>query len=177
MDVLTHLIKEHREVETMLDKLADSEEGYERKATVAELTQSLTTHMKVEERFVYPIVKDVVGDEEEQEAENEHQLARDGLQKLTEMVSEPGFGAAVDMVKAGIKHHVDEEEDEIFPELRKKASDRIDALGVPDELEAQVTSGRTGTITKQELYEEAKEADIPGRSSMSKDELAEALNE
>ena len=27
-----------------------------------------------------------------------------------------------------------------------------------------------------QLYEEAKEADIPGRSSMSKDELAEALN-
>jgi hemerythrin-like domain-containing protein len=176
MDVLTHLIKEHRKVEAMLDKLADSEEGHERKATVAELTQSLSTHMKVEERFVYPIVRDVVGDEEEQEAENEHQLARDGLQKLNEMVSEPGFGAAVDMVKAGIKHHVDEEEDDIFPELRKKASDRIDALGDPEELEAQVTSGRTGTATKQELYEEAKEADIPGRSSMSKDELAEALN-
>ena len=176
MDVLNHLVKEHREVEAMLEKLADSEEGQERKAMVAQLTESLSTHMKVEERFVYPIVKDVVGKEEEQEAENEHQLARDGLQKLNELVSEPGFAAAVDMVKAGVKHHVDDEEDEIFPEVRKKASERIDALGDPDELEAQVSSGATSTATKQDLYEEAKEANIPGRSSMTKDELTEALN-
>jgi iron-sulfur cluster repair protein YtfE (RIC family) len=176
MDVLSHLIKEHREVESMLQKLADSDEGQGRKALVAELTGSLDTHMKVEERFVYPIVKDVVGGEDAQEAENEHQLAREGLQKLSELVSEPGFGAAVDMVKAGIKHHVTDEEDEVFPELRKKASDRIDALGDPDELEAQVSSGDAGSASKQDLYEEAKEADIPGRSSMSKDELAKALN-
>lgn len=176
MDVLTHLINQHREVEAMLKMLADSKEGQERKATVAELTESLSTHMKLEERFVYPIVQDVVGKDEEMEAENEHRLARDGLQKLHEMVSEPGFGAAVDMVKAGINHHVEEEEDEVFPELRKKASDRIEALGDPGELEAQVTSGTSDAATKQALYEEAKEADIPGRSSMSKEELTDALN-
>ena len=178
MDVLSKLEQEHREVEAMLGKLAESDEGPERQSLVEELTLALTTHMKVEERFVYPIVKDVVGDEEEQEAENEHQLAREGLSKLGQLVSEPGFGAAVDMVKAGIKHHVDDEEGEIFPELREKASDRIDALGDPDELEAEVKSGSTfdDGETKQELYEQAKEADIPGRSNMSKDELREALD-
>jgi hemerythrin-like domain-containing protein len=160
----------------MLTELQDSEEGPEREAIVAELADSLSTHMKVEERFVYPIVKEMVGDEEEQEAENEHGLAREGLEKLQEMMSEPGFGAAVDMVKAGIKHHVKEEENEIFPELREKASDRLDALGDPDALEAQVKSEGNGERrTKQELYRAAQEAGITGRSSMSKEELEHAL--
>jgi DNA end-binding protein Ku len=34
---------------------------------------------------------------------------------------------------------------------------------------------RLAALTKAELYERAKEADLPGRSSMTKDELAEAL--
>jgi iron-sulfur cluster repair protein YtfE (RIC family) len=175
MNVLTHLVKEHREVEAMLEKLADSEPGSERQSVLDQLTESLSTHMLVEEQFVYPIVKEVVGSEDEQEAENEHQLARDGLMKLQEFVSEPGFGAAVDMVKAGIKHHVEEEESEIFPELREKASDRIEALGEPDELEAQVKS-ESSTLSRAELYAEAREAGIAGRSKMSKSELEGALN-
>jgi hemerythrin superfamily protein len=175
MNVLIHLMREHREVEAMLDELADSEPGSKRESTIAELTKSLTTHMAIEEQFVYPIVKEVVGDENEQEAENEHQLARDGLAKLQELVSEPGFGAAVDMVKAGIKHHVEEEENEIFPELREKANDRIEALGEPAELEGQVES-ESGEPTKAKLYAKAKEAGIAGRSQMSKSELEDALD-
>jgi hypothetical protein len=38
---------------------------------------------------------------------------------MAKMVGKPGFGAAVDMVEAGIKHHVEEEETEVFPKLRK----------------------------------------------------------
>ena len=177
MDVLDHLIDEHRQVEVMLEKLAASEEGPSRETTLRELTTSLSTHMKVEERFVYPIVRDVVGEEDEQEAETEHGLTREGLTKLHQLVDAPGFGAAVDMITAGIKHHVDEEEKEIFPQLRDKAQDRLAELGDPDDLEQRVTSddGSAGP-TKLELYEEAKEAGIVGRSTMSKDELAKALD-
>jgi hypothetical protein len=42
-------------------------------------------------------------------------------------------------------------------------------------LEAQVKAGSSGELTKDELYEKAKQADIPGRSQMTKDELAEAV--
>jgi len=35
--------------------------------------------------------------------------------------------------------------------------------------------GATGGATKQELYERAKELDIPRRSAMTKDELARAI--
>ena len=64
MDVLTHLTEEHRKVEAMLAVLADSEPGDERESTVWELEEALSTHMLVEEQFVYPIVKEELGTEE-----------------------------------------------------------------------------------------------------------------
>ena len=168
MELLDHLTEEHRKVEQLLGTLADSDEGPEREAALTELESSLSTHMSVEETFLYPIVTKVIGAEDELEAEVEHGLARDGLAKLRELVSEPGFGAAVDMVTAGIGHHVKEEEQELFPRLRAEASDQVRALGTPEELEGKVKS-------KAELYEQAKEAGVEGRSKMGKDELAEAV--
>jgi hemerythrin-like domain-containing protein len=79
---------------------------------------------------LYPIVDARVGHEEEQEAETEHKLARTGLQEMQQLVDEPGFGAAVAMVTAGIRHHVKEEETEVFPKLKKKLDrDELAELG------------------------------------------------
>ncbi len=133
--------------------------------------------MAVEEQFLYPIVQRVLGDEPEEEAENEHMLAREGLEKLSQLVSEPGFGAAVEMLQGGIGHHVKEEEQEIFPKLRREVGDEVAALD-PDELEQRVkveSDDGSPDVTKDDLYQRAQELDIPGRSQMTKDELVQAL--
>jgi hypothetical protein len=39
----------------------------------------------------------------------------------------------------------------------------------------RVQRRRLARLTKAELYEKAREVDLPGRSTMTKDELAEAL--
>ena len=174
MEILDHLTEEHRKVEQMMKRLGETDPGQERDRLVDELVESLTVQMKVEERFLYPIVSEVEGDETEKEAEVEHALAREGLQKLRKLAYEPGFGAAVDMLRAGVGHHVEDEEKEIFPALRKQAADRLSELD-PEELERKVKDGSSSDLTKEELYEKAKRADIPGRSQMTKDELAEAV--
>jgi iron-sulfur cluster repair protein YtfE (RIC family) len=182
VDVLEHLTQEHRKVEQLFSKLSDAEES-ERSALIDELEESLTVHMAVEEQHLYPIVAEVAGDETEEEAETEHDLAREGIAKLRAMRAKPGFGAVVDMVAAGIKHHVEEEEGEIFPKLRQKANAKISQLD-PEQLEAEVKAAgpngrkaRDGAddATKAELYEQAQQANIEGRSSMTKDELRDAL--
>src|SRR3954454_2235150 len=121
-DVFTMLEHYHPTVEAVLAEIEASEQGPEREALVVRVTQALQLHMQFEEGEVYPLLKEV-DDEMEQEAEVEHQLARDGLTKMTELAAAPGFGAAVEMVKAGISHHVEEEEQEAFPKLRSSCDD------------------------------------------------------
>lgn len=169
MDLLDHLIKEHREVEEMIAELEETDAGPRRNELISKLTSSLHTHMQVEEQFLYPITAEVVGKEDAKEGNIEHNLAREGLEKLRELRDKPGFAAALDMVKAGIEHHVNDEEDEMFPELREKAADRIAQLD-PEALEASID------LTKDELYEKAKAAGIEGRSNMTRAELAEAVS-
>ena len=173
MDILEHLTKEHRDAEELMKQLGDSEPGAKRERILDELVDALNVHMLVEEQWLYPIVDRVLGHKAEQEAETEHSLALHGLVTLQDLVKEPGFGAAVDMLQAGIGHHVKEEENEIFPNLRRKAGDQIADLD-PEELEARV---RAQEQTRQELYERARSANIAGRSKMSKHELVNALSD
>ncbi len=117
-DPLRILRADHREVAQLLTKLADSDEGAEREEMIAELRTKVSLHMEIEEQLLYPLVAERVGREDEEEAQVEHTLAREGLEKLGSLSSAPGFGAAVEMLKAGIQHHVEEEEKEILPSLK-----------------------------------------------------------
>jgi hemerythrin-like domain-containing protein len=121
-DPMRILKQDHREAKQLLTALAESEEGSERQKMAKELEKALTLHMELEERLLYPLVKEHVGEEDEEEAEIEHRLAREGLRQMMSMVDQPGFGAAVEMVKGGIEHHVQEEETEILPELKEAIS-------------------------------------------------------
>jgi hemerythrin superfamily protein len=130
-DPASMLKADHRAAKKLLTSLADSEEGAERTEMANELNAALTLHMAIEESIVYPAVRRYVGEEDEEEAEVEHSLAREGLEKMMGMLTVPGFGAAVEMLKGGILHHVEEEETEIFPEL-KSALPREDWLAMGD---------------------------------------------
>ena len=123
LSLLTKLEAEHRKAEKLLKKLEKAETASAQRPLVDQLLAAMAEHMRVEETQVYPVLQQVDGEMAE-EAEIEHGLARDGLQTLATMIGKPGFGAAVAMVQAGIDHHVEEEETEVFPKLRK-------ALGGP----------------------------------------------
>jgi hypothetical protein len=93
------------------------------------------------------------------------------------MIARPGFGAAVEMMTAGIAHHVEDEEEEAFPKLRQAFdADRLSSLGRTLMAEKQ-TAGMLvdSQSTKAELQEIAGELGIERRSSMTKDELKEAI--
>ena len=91
--------------------------------------------MTIEEELVYPLIKMHVGTEEDEEANIEHGLARDGLTTMGSMVDKPGFGAAVEMLAGGINHHVEEEESELLPDL-KSAMERTEWLRLGDQIAA-----------------------------------------
>ncbi|HEX5588306.1 MAG TPA: hemerythrin domain-containing protein [Acidimicrobiia bacterium] len=129
-DPIATLKRDHRDVAAMLKTLDASKPGARRKATVAKLTSDLRLHMEIEERRVYPLVAKLVGKDDAKEATIEHGLVRDGIDQINRLVDEPGFGAAVAMLTAGIRHHVKEEETEVFPGLKKKLDrDELAELG------------------------------------------------
>ncbi len=97
-DPMTILKADHREVKAMLKTLAESDEGKARETLCEKVSTALTLHMTLEEELVYPLIKDRVGDEEDEEANVEHGLARDALAKMRELLNRPGFGAAVEML-------------------------------------------------------------------------------
>jgi iron-sulfur cluster repair protein YtfE (RIC family) len=139
-DPIAMLKRDHREASALLKELAASQPGAARRRTTDQLSAALTLHMKIEETLVYPLVAERVGDEQEHDAGAEHSLARDGVVKMNELVDEGGFGAAVAMVTAGIKHHVKEEETEIFPKLKERLErDELAKLG--DEVAAAKNAG------------------------------------
>ena len=138
MDVLEHLEQEHRKVEKMIAQLEQSRSADERTPILADLGDALATHMAVEEERVYPIVQQALGSDKAREAQREHDTSRDDVAAMVEEVESDSFAAALAKFKKGISHHVEEEEQEIFPQLRQKASGEIAALGDHEDVEEDV---------------------------------------
>jgi hypothetical protein len=165
-DLLSQLEAEHRQVESWLDELEQAEEPDERLRLLGLVEPALGKHMRTEESEIYPLLAELDG-EMAAEANNEHESARELLAKVRDAAPDtPGFGGLVAALKGAIGHHVEDEESEAFPKLRQQMRDRIPAAA-----DAPPTDG----LTRDELYDKAKELDITGRSSMSKDELAAAV--
>lgn len=177
-DVLKMLEADHRRVEKLLEELGSTEPGAERDALVAKLTASLQLHMEFEEQELYPLLQRLDAEMEE-EAEVEHRLTREGIEKMASLTQIPGFGAAVDALKGGIDHHVKDEEEEAFPKLRREVgAEQLEALGatlMERKVQTGVMADELELASKEELLELARAADIEGRSSMSVDELRNAL--
>src|SRR5690606_35891345 len=87
--------------------------------------------MVVEEELFYPSVKDEVNDSEDlvNEAIVEHSSAKELVKQISTMKGdEELFDSKVLVLKELIEHHVEEEEDEMFPKVRKSALD-LESLG------------------------------------------------
>ncbi len=182
MDPTKLLEADHRQVEELFDRIQKAE-GSGRTPLIGELRTALEAHMQLEEEVVYPAVKPVTGQDAVQEAQTEHELARRALGEMLELApDEPGFEAALETTKAAIDHHVQDEEGEVFPTLRRDGERVLGELATPfmrRRLEVGLPvepDALAAASTKDELLEEAGSAGVEGAASMTKDELANALS-
>ncbi|WP_438392544.1 hemerythrin domain-containing protein [Caballeronia sp. DA-9] len=133
-DALTMLEEEHRAVEKLFDAFERAEEDdLERKATLVQRAcELLTMHAIVEEEILYPAAKDALDKDDKDdvnEAYVEHFLVKTLIEKFTTMqAGDEGFDATFKVLTENVKHHVEEEESELFPELRKTRLDLV-AMG------------------------------------------------
>ena len=138
MNVLEHLIEEHRKAEQLIATLAASQPGLTRASILAELSDALDLHMEDEERDVYPIVQQHLGGARAEAAEQEHSDARDLLSRLADGPDGPEFDSTVQSLSSAIGHHVAAEENEIFPALMSRAPAEIAALGDAEQNEEEI---------------------------------------
>ena len=178
-DPFSMLESDHRQVEQLLRQLDESEEGPERERLVGQLTAALSVHMEFEEAHIYPLTREVLDEETAEEANTEHELARDGVGKLSQLTSEPGFGAAVAMMDGGIKHHAKEEEGEVFPAMRRnldrqQQSDLCRQL-VQTKRDAGLLADSLEYATKDDLVDLATDLNLEVKSSMTKAEVSDLV--
>ncbi|HXC55076.1 MAG TPA: hemerythrin domain-containing protein [Rhizomicrobium sp.] len=132
MDILDKLKKEHEEASELLKKLVDSDRAVERKALLRKLKAALVPHLRAEEKVVYDAIlalkdKDIKIDGEE--GYLEHALGDKVLGNLGKIQNamSPEFSAAAKVLKELVEHHVEEEERNVWSDVRKNfsAEDRI----------------------------------------------------
>jgi hemerythrin superfamily protein len=84
-------------------------------------------HAIVEEEILYPAAREALGKDgktDVNEAFVEHFLVKTLIEKFSTMkAGDEGFDATFKVLTESVNHHVEEEESELFPELRKTRLD------------------------------------------------------
>jgi hypothetical protein len=125
-DVIEVLEHDHREVEEMFAELeslrgaATDEAKERRKAVTEQVTIELVRHSVAEEVLVYPEVDRKVSAEEAEHAREEHAEAEETLQRLEKLdADDPAFDDELATLMAEIRHHIEDEEGEMFAHMRQ----------------------------------------------------------
>ena len=129
-DAIALLKEDHRAVEKLF-KDFETAKGEGRKETLARrICLELTVHTKIEEEIFYPACDGEIEEDLLKEAYVEH----DGAKLLIAEIeagngqSDNFFDAKVQVLSEQVEHHIEEEEGDLFPQVRKAKLD-LDALG------------------------------------------------
>jgi len=133
-DAVSLLSADHAEVKQMFEtyrQLVDENADDEQRGELArKICSMLTVHAEIEEEIFYPAMRDSVDDELTlDEAEVEHASAKELIEQLEGMDPDDAlYDAKVIVLGEYVDHHVQEEENEIFPQAEKSGID-LDDLG------------------------------------------------
>lgn len=164
-DAIAMLMDDHKKVKKMFKDFEGIKDGddTDKSELVARICEELTLHMQIEEELFYPAARDALSEDDEDlldEADVEHNGAKELIAQLEGM--EPGddhYDAKVTVLGEYIEHHVKEEENEMFPKL-KKAKLNTTALGA------------AMAERKQELMDEGMPQTPPPSKSRSRNQHA-----
>jgi hemerythrin superfamily protein len=162
-DAIALLKQDHRTVSALFEEFEKADEE-EQSAIAQRVCQLLTVHATIEEELLYPAAKEAFEDEESDDLVNEaaveHGSAKELIAKIEGMSSDDEhFKATVKVLGEYIKHHVKEEENEMFPELKKteldlkelgsRLADRkfalMEQMGIEEEAEPQPRKRSAGS--------------------------------
>ena len=124
--VVTLIKEDHQQLEAVFKKL-ESAEPAEIDGLLRQVARLLIPHSKAEEQVVYPAIKRIVPSEgsDVDDGLAEHQHVEETLtQLLASDPEDPGVDGLIAAMIGEVRHHVEEEEEQILPALAEAASNQ-----------------------------------------------------
>jgi hemerythrin superfamily protein len=124
MDAISLLKDDHQTVERLFKRFEKTSDRatVERRRIVDEIIKELSIHAEIEETIFYPAVRQAVPPSEEMVLESleEHHVVKWVLSELEGMAPDAErFEAKVTVLIENVRHHVEEEESDLFPKVRR----------------------------------------------------------
>ena len=129
-DATAMLKADHKLVAGLFEEFEKTKSDARKTSIVAQICKELTVHAQIEEEIFYPAVKAALKDHElVPEATVEHASVKDLIAAVQDKAPYGEmYDAKVKVMGEFVKHHVKEEEKEMFVKVRKTDLD-LDALG------------------------------------------------
>ena len=133
MNALQVLMEDHEYVKKSyraFEKLDHEEDVEEMQAIVKQVCAALKVHARIEEEIFYPAARKALKDKDLlEEAAIEHESAKILIRRLERMKPrDPRYAAAFTVLCEYVEHHIKEEENEMFPKVRR-ARINLEGLG------------------------------------------------
>lgn len=129
-EAIALLRADHKAVNLLFEQYESARSSTKKKALVSQICTELTVHAQIEEEIFYPQVKAALKDKELiPEATVEHATLKDLIAQIEDV--EPDgemYDAKVKVLSEYVKHHVKEEQNELFPKVKESKLD-LYALG------------------------------------------------
>jgi hemerythrin-like domain-containing protein len=131
-EILHLLHKEHEEVQELFEqfhKSMSAKNGEEKADTISkQILDNLKLHTELEEKIVYPSLKDQ-DPKIFYESREEHHVVDLLIEELKQLkVSNPAYAAKMAVMEESVKHHIQEEENEMFKLINQLPEDTLDEL-------------------------------------------------
>jgi Hemerythrin HHE cation binding domain len=142
---VTLLKEDHDRVKGLFDEFEEAKSRPAKMKAVRQALTELKVHAAIEEEIFYPAVRKPIGQEIMNEADEEHHVAKLLIAELDVMDgSESHFDAKFHVLAENVRHHIEEEEDEMLPKAKgveidfgalaekmKRRKEKLLADGVP----------------------------------------------
>jgi hemerythrin-like domain-containing protein len=156
-EILEMLKEDHQRVKKAFreaEKLHEQDAHDELQALVEHTCSEIEVHARLEEELFYPAAREAVKEEDLiEEAEVEHGSAKALIAQLKDLSSEdPKFFATFKVLGEYLKHHIKEEENELFEQLGGRSKVQW------EELQQQMLTMRETLMAEMGLAEEDAEA-------------------
>ncbi|MBB5826393.1 hemerythrin domain-containing protein [Micromonospora carbonacea] len=123
-DAIVVLKEDHKEMRRLFRAFQDAQDGpaSQRQKLVGQILEALTVHTYLENEVMYPEVRKLLPDLEDDilESYEEHHVADLLCAELAAMdADDDHFNAKTTVLIENVEHHVEEEEQEWFPKVRE----------------------------------------------------------